>query len=89
MVSGCVSQYVLYLYLFIVEEDSCDKETYRALELGVRYDYNNEIESNRSDMKVRPREIPAVEKMINLKLNFYSWPDEFIFRSTVWPSLCD
>ena len=35
------SQYVLYLFM-----PRRDKETYRALELGVRYDYNNVIESN-------------------------------------------
>lgn len=47
---------------FIYVENRCDKETYRALELGVRYDYNNEIETNgRYESTVK--EIPAVGKI--------------------------
>lgn len=49
-------------------EDSCDKETYQALELGVRHYYNNEVESNGICESTDKGNISAVEKIINLKV---------------------
>ena len=40
----CTSQNVLY-YVFMYVVKSCEKETCRSIKFGVRYDYNNEIES--------------------------------------------